>query len=153
VIEATVAAMDVPGERLMAWLGPAIGPQAFEVGGEVREAFVAGDAHGGAAFVAAANGKWLCDIYPWRAQRLRSSAFAASPAPTLHGARCGELLFLPARRRHRAHGQPDLAGLASLRPYRFVLRLSATMASRARRVLLRCGVPNSQRNSASGAAP
>ena len=40
VVEAAVAAMAVPGKELMAWLGPAIGPTAFEVGPEVRSAFV-----------------------------------------------------------------------------------------------------------------
>ena len=69
VIEATVAAMGEPGSALMAWLGPAIGPQAFEVGGEVRELFLAGDAAAADAFVPAAGGKWLCDIY--RVARLR----------------------------------------------------------------------------------
>ncbi|MDP2826265.1 MAG: peptidoglycan editing factor PgeF [Sulfuritalea sp.] len=72
VIEATVAAMAEPGERLMAWLGPAIGPQAFEVGGEVREIFVAHDPQAASAFAAAANGKWLCDIC--RLARLRLDA-------------------------------------------------------------------------------
>jgi len=72
VIEATVAAMGEPGERLMAWLGPAIGPQAFEVGDEVRELFVAGDPQAVSAFAAAANGKWLCDIR--RLARLRLDA-------------------------------------------------------------------------------
>lgn len=70
VIEATVAAMAEPGERLMAWLGPAIGPQAFEVGGEVREQFVAHDPQAAGAFAATANGKWLCDIHHLARQRL-----------------------------------------------------------------------------------
>ncbi|MDP1536785.1 MAG: peptidoglycan editing factor PgeF [Burkholderiales bacterium] len=70
VIEAAVAAMGVPGERLMAWLGPAIGPMNFEVGGEVREIFVAHDPQAAAAFVARQNGKWLCDITILARQRL-----------------------------------------------------------------------------------
>ena len=70
VIEATVAAMNQPGEDLMAWLGPAIGPRTFEVGDEVREAFVASDPRADSAFVAAAPGKWLCDIYQLARQRL-----------------------------------------------------------------------------------
>ncbi len=70
VIESTVAAMGEPGERLMAWLGPAIGPRAFEVGGEVRDAFLAHDARAADGFVAAPGGKWLCDIYLLARQRL-----------------------------------------------------------------------------------
>ena len=72
VIEATVAAMAEPGERLMAWLGPAIGPQAFEVGGEVREIFVGHDPRAASAFVPAAEGKWLCDIHQLARQRLHA---------------------------------------------------------------------------------
>lgn len=72
VIEAAVAAMQVPGGELMAWLGPAIGPQAFEVGGEVRDAFVAHDAQAAAAFVAAPGGKWRCDIYDLARRRLHA---------------------------------------------------------------------------------
>ncbi|MDP2809971.1 MAG: peptidoglycan editing factor PgeF [Rhodocyclaceae bacterium] len=72
VIEATVAAMGEPGMRLMAWLGPAIGPQAFEVGGEVREIFVVHDPQAASAFAATANGKWLCDIYRLARQRLHA---------------------------------------------------------------------------------
>jgi len=72
VIEATVAAMAEPGERLMAWLGPAIGPQAFEVGAEVREVFVAHDPLAAGTFVPAANGKWLCDIHGLARQRLNA---------------------------------------------------------------------------------
>jgi YfiH family protein len=70
VLEATVAAMKVPGRELMAWLGPAIGPQAFEVGGEVREAFTGADADAAAAFRPSAGGKWLADIYRLARQRL-----------------------------------------------------------------------------------
>lgn len=70
VIESSVTAMAVPGAQLMAWLGPAIGAQAFEVGGEVRAAFVARDAQAAAAFVAHGEEKWLCDIYLLARQRL-----------------------------------------------------------------------------------
>lgn len=72
VIESAVAAMDTPGGRLMAWLGPAIGPAAFEVGDEVREAFVAKDGHAVQAFESRANGKWLCDIHALARLRLRA---------------------------------------------------------------------------------
>jgi len=70
VLEATVAAMAVPGERLLAWLGPAIGPTAFEVGDEVRRAFVERDAGSAAAFVPASGDKWLADIFMLARQRL-----------------------------------------------------------------------------------
>jgi len=70
VIEATVAALGVPGERLMAWLGPTIGPMNFEVGSEVREAFLAHDAAASTAFMPGAAGKWLCNIYLLARQRL-----------------------------------------------------------------------------------
>lgn len=70
VIEATVAAMGVAPGQLMAWLGPAIGPQAFEVGDEVREIFMGHDPAAERAFVAHGNGKWLADIYQLASQRL-----------------------------------------------------------------------------------
>jgi YfiH family protein len=72
VIEAAVRAMDVPPARLMAWLGPAIGPQAFEVGPEVRTAFLARAPEAAAAFVAKENGKWLADLYRLSTQRLNA---------------------------------------------------------------------------------
>jgi len=69
VLEATVEAMGVAPERILAWLGPAIGPASFEVGEEVREAFVAGNPMAGIAFRPALPGtldesprKWLADL-------------------------------------------------------------------------------------------
>lgn len=59
----------VAGQTL-AWLGPCIGPQAFEVGPEVRAAFVERDARAGACFVALPAGKWLADLAGLARQRL-----------------------------------------------------------------------------------
>jgi hypothetical protein len=78
VLENTVAAMSVEPGALMAWLGPAIGPAAFEVGSEVREAFVAVDANAAAAFVQGAReGKWLADLYALARQRLHAAGVSA----------------------------------------------------------------------------
>lgn len=64
VIEQTVAAMQVPVAEILVWLGPAIGPTAFEVGSEVRAAFLAQDAAAEQAFVASSvSGKWLADLF------------------------------------------------------------------------------------------
>lgn len=64
VLEATVAAMQAPPAEIIAWMGAAIGPQVFEVGDEVRQAFVNRHPEAGAAFVPQpAPGKWLADIY------------------------------------------------------------------------------------------
>lgn len=73
VAEATVKAMNVAPERLLVWLGPAIGPAAFEVGDEVRQAFTAHDPEAAKAFVpspALGTQKWLADIYLLARQRL-----------------------------------------------------------------------------------
>lgn len=63
VLEATVAAMQVPPDEILAWMGAAIGPQAFEVGAEVRQTFVAQHPEAAAAFIPRSPGKWLADIY------------------------------------------------------------------------------------------
>ncbi len=70
VIEATVAAMAVPTADLLAWLGPAIGPQSFEVGDEVRAGFTARHPAAAAAFVPHGSVKWLADIYALARLRL-----------------------------------------------------------------------------------
>lgn len=78
VLEATLAAMQVAPAEIMAWLGPAIGPDAFEVGGEVRDAFIAHDPQASAAFKpGAADGKWLADIYLLARQRLNTAGVTA----------------------------------------------------------------------------
>lgn len=71
ILEATVRAMKTPPDRLLAWLGPAIGPQAFEVGEEVRAAFTQEDPHAANAFVAHGESKWLADIFLLARQRLQ----------------------------------------------------------------------------------
>ena len=70
VLEATVVSMKIPAENLMAWLGPAIGPAAFEVGDEVRDAFINVSTEAEIAFRPAVQGKWWLDIYQLARQRL-----------------------------------------------------------------------------------
>jgi YfiH family protein len=70
VIEKTIEAMRVPGADVLAWLGPAIGPRAYEVGAEVREAYLAHDPRSGAAFLSTRRGHWMLDLYMVARQRL-----------------------------------------------------------------------------------
>lgn len=71
VIEAAVAKMQVPANEILVWLGPAIGPDAFEVGDEVREQFMAKDSKAALAFIPHSD-KWLCNIYQIARQRLNA---------------------------------------------------------------------------------
>lgn len=70
VIEQGVKALGVPGGELLAWLGPAIGPDKFEVGDEVRAAFVDRDRTTVSAFRSGSPGKWWADIYQLARRRL-----------------------------------------------------------------------------------
>jgi polyphenol oxidase len=72
VIENTVARMRADPAGLIAWLGPAIGPAAYEVGDEVRAAFLERDARSASAFRATRPGHWLLDLYAVARQRLKS---------------------------------------------------------------------------------
>ena len=74
VIEATVRAMEVAPQNLMAWLGPAISQPAFEVGAEVRAVFIDANPQAAAAFIPGQPGKWHADIYALA--RLRLNALA-----------------------------------------------------------------------------
>ncbi|HEV2221349.1 MAG TPA: peptidoglycan editing factor PgeF [Casimicrobiaceae bacterium] len=70
VLENTVATMATQPSQLVAWLGPAIGRTAFEVGDEVREALTAGDPGAARAFERRAPGKWLADLEALARRRL-----------------------------------------------------------------------------------
>jgi polyphenol oxidase len=78
VLENTVAALRSkrPGAQWLAHMGPAIGPQAFEVGGDVFEAFVSSDAAAQHAFAKKGGGKYWCDIYLLARQRLGAAGIA-----------------------------------------------------------------------------
>ena len=91
VLEATVGAMKTPPGELLAWLGPAIGQANFEVGDEVRAAFLAGDPGAATTFVANVRGRWQCDLYALARRRL-----AAMGVPCVHGG--GSCTYADSRR-------------------------------------------------------
>jgi purine-nucleoside/S-methyl-5'-thioadenosine phosphorylase / adenosine deaminase len=70
VIETAVARMSTPAACLLAWFGPAISQAAFEVGDEVRDAFLAQDPQAGPAFLRNARGRWQADLYALAGSRL-----------------------------------------------------------------------------------
>ena len=73
VLEATVAAMRTPADRLMAWLGPAAGPDDYEIGVEVYDAFVSRDWRAGAAFASTRPNHWRVDLYALARMRLQQA--------------------------------------------------------------------------------
>ena len=70
VIESCITRLVTPRERLLVWLGPAIGPNSYEVGDDVRSAFVDADASAANAFVLTRPGHWHCDLYALARRRL-----------------------------------------------------------------------------------
>ncbi|MDF3054842.1 MAG: multi-copper polyphenol oxidoreductase, laccase [Gammaproteobacteria bacterium] len=70
VIESTFSKLTTPPGECLVWLGPAIGPNAFEVGDDVRQLFLTVDAEAEQAFKMIRPNKWLCDIYTIARQRL-----------------------------------------------------------------------------------
>lgn len=73
VLEATVAALEASGARadhLLAWIGPAISAAAYEVGDEVRDAFLSADPQAVSGFTANARGRWQLDLPALARQRL-----------------------------------------------------------------------------------
>lgn len=78
ILENTVASMQVAPQQLMAWLGPAIGPAAFEVGGEVRDAFIQQHSEAAQAFIPSKNPqRWMADIYQLARIRLAACGVTA----------------------------------------------------------------------------
>jgi YfiH family protein len=77
VIDAALRALPYPASRMLAWLGPAIGPDAFEVGPEVRERFVGIDAANAACFRAGAGDRWFADLFALGRRRLQGCGVRA----------------------------------------------------------------------------
>ena len=77
VLEATVARLATEPRRLIAWLGPAIGAEHFEVGAEVRTAFTQRDAGAAVAFAANARGRLQCDLVALARTRLAALGITA----------------------------------------------------------------------------
>jgi len=69
-IESAIVAMAIDPTKLLAWLGPAIGPTAFAVGADVHNAFLRRDAAAAQAFAPLGPDKWLCDLYLLARQQL-----------------------------------------------------------------------------------
>lgn len=84
VLPAAVACMGVSPESIMAWLGPAIGPASYEVGADVRGAFVATDSAAERYFVPGRPGHWYADLYGLA----RASLMAAGVAAVYGGGHC-----------------------------------------------------------------
>jgi purine-nucleoside/S-methyl-5'-thioadenosine phosphorylase / adenosine deaminase len=70
VLEETVRKLQVPRSSLLVWLGPTISQQHFEVGDEVRAAFMSVDLGAASAFVLNTRGRWQCDLYALARRRL-----------------------------------------------------------------------------------
>jgi YfiH family protein len=77
VLEGTLAAMRVAPADVYAWLGPAIGPRAFEVGADVLAAHCAGDPGAEACFAPHRPGKWLADLFALARRRLQRAGVVA----------------------------------------------------------------------------
>ena len=82
MLEATLAAMRTPAADVIAWLGPAAGPLHYEIGTDVRDAFLAHSAEAEAAFTATRPGHWRVDLYALARQRLQAAGMALAD---IHG--------------------------------------------------------------------
>jgi hypothetical protein len=74
VLESTLAMLSLPARDVVAWMGPAIGPEAFEVGPEVKAAFERFDPAAAMAFRPGVPGKYMADLYMLARQRLERAS-------------------------------------------------------------------------------
>ncbi len=112
MLEATVAAMRAAPADCVAWLGPAAGPRVYEIGAEVRDAFLAHDLRAESAFSATRPGHWLVDLYALARQRL-----ADAGVTDVHGGdRCtiGEPDLFFSHRRSSGDGSGRSGRMATL---------------------------------------
>jgi polyphenol oxidase len=77
LVETTVRDLRIEPGELIAYLGPGIGPRGFEVGPDVREAFLKHDRIAEAAFVQHVPGKWYADLFELVRQRLQRAGIAS----------------------------------------------------------------------------
>lgn len=104
VLERTVAALRTAPPRLRAWLGPAAGPQRYEIGEEVYRAFVGRDAAAAAAFVPTRPGHWRVDLYALARRRLAAAGLAPQ---RIHG---GGLCTIGDPQRFHSHRRDGRGG-------------------------------------------
>jgi copper oxidase (laccase) domain-containing protein len=90
----------------MAWLGPAISQASFEVGGEVKDAFLEHDSNAGVCFEINARGRWQADLYGLARQRLASVG-------VLNVSGGGFCTYLEADRFHSYRRDPSCGRLVS----------------------------------------
>jgi YfiH family protein len=105
VLEATVSALADAGATpasLLAWLGPAIGPAAYEVGAEVRDAFLRADPLAGDVFRPIRPGHWLLDLYAAARARLARAGVTAVTG--------GEYCTLADHERFYSHRRDGITG-------------------------------------------
>ena len=107
VLEATLRQAPLPPQRLLAWLGAAIGPVHFEVGPEVREAFMAVDAAAADAFTRGRGDRWQADLYHLARQRLARAGLSR-----VHGG--GLCTYADAARFYSFRREPETGRMASL---------------------------------------
>lgn len=104
MLEATVAAMRTPASALQAWIGPAAGPERYEIGEDVRQRFIAHDPRAAAAFVATRPGHWRVDLF--EIARMRLADAGLDPAH-IHG---GGVCTISDPRRFFSHRRDQRGG-------------------------------------------
>ena len=104
MLEATLAAMRTPAAEVMAWIGPAAGPQRYEVGTDVFDVFVSADADAATAFVPTRPGHWLADLPALARRRMTSAGMSTAD---IHG---GDLCTISEPARFFSHRRDGRSG-------------------------------------------